>query len=512
MNSPSATQSDEHRPHDAHSSCDSPSFDQDYGIQSQNSTISGSASSASLRHLRDALSPMGFDQLLRMQTIDFCHVDHKYLEEEFSDAIREMERVESFTGALFRAFLEIKRTQTTHNDRVVRVEQEISQVRAEIQELMRPLRASYVSAEAELRQEKKGIESLKAQYADRMDTIETSLHKAELNVTVLRSQWATNRKDLDQLGEQLLPTQELAHSLAARLLDMEQWEEGVWSMLKDLREDVYELRQPDVTDLGDSDEPNSLAAEFAAGTAPTYTMPTAPTRSNDGWYYNECEQGSDSSMPSTDIFGESSDEVRTPGKETLDGSDGSNGPEEETVGLYNETGGYYDETRGSDDEFTDHAAHADGEPRGGEFDCESVPGVVVSSLTTGSPPPASLRRPSERDSSPTELPADATATRSSDDVGSNCARVPAGLNWRAFIRFNLGDNRLLRVGEGIYDGIVYLHAIHPTLPYVSPVVLLGVIRVLVHLLPRWSLDVDVPPPSPPSEHPVWEWALQRTSS
>ena len=35
------------------------------------------------------------------------------MEEEFSVAIREMERVESFTGALFKAFLEIKRTQVS---------------------------------------------------------------------------------------------------------------------------------------------------------------------------------------------------------------------------------------------------------------------------------------------------------------------------------------------------------------------------------------------------------------
>ena len=40
-------------------------------------------------------------------------MDHKFLEEEFSVAIQEMERVQSFTGALFRALLEIKRTQVS---------------------------------------------------------------------------------------------------------------------------------------------------------------------------------------------------------------------------------------------------------------------------------------------------------------------------------------------------------------------------------------------------------------
>ena len=40
-------------------------------------------------------------------------VDHRFMEEEFPVAIQEMERVESFTGALFRAFIEIKRTQVS---------------------------------------------------------------------------------------------------------------------------------------------------------------------------------------------------------------------------------------------------------------------------------------------------------------------------------------------------------------------------------------------------------------
>ncbi|KAI0715879.1 hypothetical protein C8T65DRAFT_738317 [Cerioporus squamosus] len=508
MDSRNSTHTDEFRPHDAQSSCrDSSSFEHNSGIQIP-TTIAGSSSSASLRHLRDALSPIGFDQLMRMQAVDFCQVDHKFLEEEFCVAIREMERVESFTGALFRAFLEIKRTQTIHNDCVVRVEEEISHVRAEIEELMRPVKASYVAAAAELRQEKKGIESLKAHYADRMDTIESSLHKTELNVTVLRSQWATNRKDLETLGEQLLPTQELAHSLAARLLDMEQREEGVWSMLKDLREDVFELKEPQSTDLDHCVAPDSLAAEFAADATAAYAMPAAPTRSRDGWYYNESEEGSDLSMPGTDIIGESSDEHMA--HRISDCSDISNGTNDET-------GGFYDETRGSDDDVNDHAANAHGEPGSEGFDHDQ--GVVVSSLAPDSPPAPSLGQPSqpvhhasELASSSTELSAGATDNRPSDAVGSRCARVSVGLNWEAFIRYNLGDSRMLRVGEGIYEGILYLHAIHPTLPYLSPVLLFGAIRALVHLLPRWSLDVDVPPLSPPSEHPVWEWALQRTQS
>lgn len=85
----------------------------------------------------------------------------------------------------------------------------------------------------------------KAGRVERMESLETSLQRAELKVTVLQSQCAANQKDLDELGEQLQHTQELAHPLATRLLDMEQREEGVWAILKELREDVFELKQSD---------------------------------------------------------------------------------------------------------------------------------------------------------------------------------------------------------------------------------------------------------------------------
>ena len=104
---------------------------------------------------------------------------------------------------------------------------------------------------AALRQEKNGIESLKAHCVDRIEILQTSLNRAELNVTVLQSQWATNRQDLDALGEQLIPTQELAHTVAARLLEMEKREEGIWSILKELREDVFELKRADGSKMDD---------------------------------------------------------------------------------------------------------------------------------------------------------------------------------------------------------------------------------------------------------------------
>ena len=82
-------------------------------------------------------------------------------------------------------------------------------------------------------------------------------------------------------------------------------------------------------------------------------------------------------------------------------------------------------------------------------------------------------------------------------------RASAVINWQELIKLNFGSNWTLR-GWAV-RGALYLDVIHPTLPYVLPVIVLGAFGVLTH---RWVRSAPVPP-SPP-EHPVWEWALQRT--
>ncbi|RPD53702.1 hypothetical protein L226DRAFT_567722 [Lentinus tigrinus ALCF2SS1-7] len=516
MSAPAPIHVDEEQHDNAQSPYDTLSFDRDYDSGSEGPSVVGIASSASLRHFKNALSPTGFEQLLRMQTVDFCRVDHRYLEEQFPIAIRELERVESFTGALFRALIEIKRTQKSHDDRVVRVEEEITQVRAEIEELMQPLKASYASARAELCKEKKGIETMKVHHADRMETIENSLHKVQLNATVLRSQCVTHRKDLDELSEQLLPTQQLAHSLATRLLDMEQREEGVWSILKELREDVFQLQQPDVTGtehhVGDETEFKSLADEIAADTphvASMFALPVVPTRASDGWYYNndQCEEDSEPSMPSTDICGEISDDQNSHDKEVSDW----------TSDDFKEIENSDKASRGSED----GDARPGGEQASGwsaqRQDVTAASPAAESQVVGRYSLTASLSRRSqpahsaiERVSSSIGHSDSASMDPPSDASGRGHARLPTGFNIGAFIRCNRHD-WILRVGEGIYHGVLCLRRIHPWLPYILLVLTLGFIWVTVHLLRRWYLHVNVPLPSRrPSEHPVWEWALQRT--
>ncbi len=94
-----------------------------------------------------------------------------------------------------------------------------------------------------LRKEQKGFEDFKVHCVERFDALQLSLGKPEQKVTVLQSQWSANRKSLDELSERLLPARDLTDSLAARLLDMETKEQTAWNLIRELREDMHELRQ-----------------------------------------------------------------------------------------------------------------------------------------------------------------------------------------------------------------------------------------------------------------------------
>ncbi|RPD67875.1 hypothetical protein L226DRAFT_576888 [Lentinus tigrinus ALCF2SS1-7] len=154
--------------------------------------------------------------------------------------------VELITAALSRALLEIKRTQRTQDKRMVRVEEEIKSIRKEICELMSPLKASYAKAEGEFRKQTRGIEDFQVNYSEQLDALRTSLGRVEMNVTTLQSRWETNRQSVDDF-------------------DMEECEEGIWSVLKEMREGMHKLTHGEDGPSGANGEyspqPGSLAAE-----------------------------------------------------------------------------------------------------------------------------------------------------------------------------------------------------------------------------------------------------------
>ena len=73
-----------------------------------------------------------------------------------------------------------------------------------------------------LRKERKELEDFKIQYTGRLDKMQASLTKAELDLTVLKSQSSSNKKTLEDLSQQLSPTKDLARQATEQLRLMDE--------------------------------------------------------------------------------------------------------------------------------------------------------------------------------------------------------------------------------------------------------------------------------------------------
>ncbi|KAI0695264.1 hypothetical protein C8T65DRAFT_584448, partial [Cerioporus squamosus] len=141
--------------------------------------------------------------------------------------------------------------QNVYDKRMVQLEDKIKNIQESIQETLRPVKRSYAEAEIDaFRKERRDLEAFKGQCEERLDTLQKSLTKAERDVTVLQSQWSVNKRALNQLGEQLAPTQASAASLTKRLAEMEEMEAEIWAALQETREGLHELRSSGSSESG----------------------------------------------------------------------------------------------------------------------------------------------------------------------------------------------------------------------------------------------------------------------
>nr|VWO97809.1 3-oxoacyl-reductase [Ganoderma boninense] len=247
----------------------------------------------SLTNLREVLSANAYTQLQRLQTVDLVHVDSGYLEQEFADALRELDRVESMSATLLRAVLAIKRAQKSIDKRAVQMEDEIKKLHETIQTLVSPTKAWYAQAEGALRKERKDFEDFKVQYAERLDKMQSSLTRAELDISVLKAQCSSSKTTLQELAEQLSPTQESARQATEKLRQMDEKQEVIWTTVNTLREDLHDfIQQSSSADWMASDR-SSLELELLNPPeedqplpSPILNMPTVPVRDSEGWWYS----------------------------------------------------------------------------------------------------------------------------------------------------------------------------------------------------------------------------------
>nr|VWP01848.1 Pi-transporter A-1 [Ganoderma boninense] len=187
------------------------------------------------------------------------------------------------------------------------MEDEVKSLNDTLHDLMAPAKASYAQAEGVLRKERKEMEDFKTQLAGRLDKMQASLTKAELDLTVLKSQSSSNKKTLEDLAEQLYPTQDLARQATEQLRQIDGRQETIWSFVKTLQEDMHDITHQTSSESWVASESSSLELELRnpvndeqTSPSPILDMPL-PIRNSDGWWYSPQGMATSVSTSSSDL-------------------------------------------------------------------------------------------------------------------------------------------------------------------------------------------------------------------
>ncbi len=101
----------------------------------------------------------------------------------------------------------------------------------------------FIISPGAFRKQQQDSEAFRVECLKRVDALQGIVNKLEREISVLRSQWNSNKDTINTLSEQIAPSQEAAHTLTARLVEMEQKEESVWALLRETREGLEELKR-----------------------------------------------------------------------------------------------------------------------------------------------------------------------------------------------------------------------------------------------------------------------------
>ncbi|KAI0363522.1 hypothetical protein BV20DRAFT_1057963 [Pilatotrama ljubarskyi] len=144
------------------------------------------------------LSKRTVRQLLRIHE----EGDGDQIEQDYSEALQELQELNACSAALYKAVILLKRQMNSCNTQISRLEDELVCSRRECEQKTGPVRLSYRQAEVKLKKEAKALEDAQHQCLDDLTEIRGRLTRIEADTTTLRSKIdssARNRAELDDV-------------------------------------------------------------------------------------------------------------------------------------------------------------------------------------------------------------------------------------------------------------------------------------------------------------------------
>ncbi|KAI0364222.1 hypothetical protein BV20DRAFT_1057370 [Pilatotrama ljubarskyi] len=169
--------------------------------------------SATLSSLHHRLSPKTIEQIHLLQGMNPSQVDISSWDDEYAEALQELEAIETVTASLFKIVVQLRRQQAVCDGRVLQLEDEIKHVDGCLEDHLLPAKTSYQHAEAALRKGSQAMEKFKTYCTERLDDLQSSSKKFQCNVVILQSQWSAVKAGLEELQTRLYPVEERTESL-----------------------------------------------------------------------------------------------------------------------------------------------------------------------------------------------------------------------------------------------------------------------------------------------------------
>ncbi|TFK89653.1 hypothetical protein K466DRAFT_597592 [Polyporus arcularius HHB13444] len=174
---------------------------------------------------------------------DAFATEREFWEDQFEKTNHKLDVATSANRSILRTMRDMKRTQTIYDERMTNLESEVKSVRDSMTETIAPIKRRHAVVEGAFRKQQQDSEAFRVECLKRVDALQGIVNKLEREISVLRSQWNSNKDTINTLSEQIAPSQEATHTLTARLVEMEQKEESVWALLRETREGLEELKR-----------------------------------------------------------------------------------------------------------------------------------------------------------------------------------------------------------------------------------------------------------------------------
>ncbi|KAL7284233.1 hypothetical protein ACG7TL_001515 [Trametes sanguinea] len=144
-----------------------------------------------------------------------------HLEDEYAEALRELQDLSSCNASMFKAVLSVQRLLKGINVRLVGVEEEIVTVRQQCDQNCGPAKLSYRQAQGGLKKERNALETFRTRWEDKMETLQLRLQKIEATANLLKAVTDREEKGRSSLEEVLSSIQVWAEEISLRVERLE---------------------------------------------------------------------------------------------------------------------------------------------------------------------------------------------------------------------------------------------------------------------------------------------------